>query len=211
MLRIVAAAGLSLLIAGCESTYYSAMETVGLEKRDILVDRVEDARDSQEDAQEQFASALEQYSALINFDGGELQDVYEDLSDEYEASADAADEVSGRIDAIEDVADDLFDEWRDELEEYTNASLKRDSQRKLKETERRYSDLIRAMRRAEGQMEPVLASLRDNALYLKHNLNATAIGALQGELGAIESDVSRLIEEMNAAIAESNEFIASIK
>jgi hypothetical protein len=187
------------------------MESVGIEKRDILVDRVEDARDAQEDAQEQFASALEQYSALLNFDGGELQRVYASLNDEYEASADAAADVSSRIHAIEDVADDLFDEWQEELEEYSSATLKRDSTQKLRDTQRRYNDLIRSMRKAESRMDPVLVALKDNVLYLKHNLNAKAIGALQGELGSIESDVARLIAEMNSAIVESNAFIQSLK
>lgn len=202
---------LLLFVAGCESTYYSAMEQVGIEKRDILVDRVEEARDSQEEAQEQFASALEQYSALLNFDGGDLQDIYETMSDEYESSHDAASDVSGRIDAIENVAEALFDEWRDELDEYSSAKLKRDSESKLRDTERRYAQLLRSMRRAESRMAPVLDALKDNVLYLKHNLNAKAIGALQGELGSIESDVARLIADMNNAIAESDAFIASLE
>lgn len=200
-----------MTLAACQSAYYSAMESVGFEKRDILVGRVENARDAQEDAQEQFTSALEQFSVLIDFDGGELQAVYEDLNDEYEASESAATEVSDRIDAIENVADDLFEEWREELTQYSSASLRRDSERKLKDTERRYQQLITSMKRAEKRMAPVLDALRDNVLYLKHNLNASAIGALQGELSTIEADVSRLIAEMNTAIAESDAFIDSLK
>lgn len=133
------------------------------------------------------------------------------MSDEYEASYDAAGDVSGRIEAIEDVAEALFDEWRDELNEYSSAKLKRDSEAKLRDTERRYNQLLRSMRRAESRMAPVLDALKDNVLYLKHNLNAKAIGALQGELGSIESDVARLIADMNNAIAESDAFIASLE
>lgn len=211
-LIIYIAGGLTLLaLTACQSAYYSAMESAGFAKRDILVGRVEDARDSQADAQAQFASALEQFSVLIDFDGGELQAVYEDLDDEYEASESAAAEVTDRIDAIERVADDLFDEWRDELTQYSNVNLRRDSERKLKDTERRYQQLITSMKRAEKRMTPVLDGLRDNVLYLKHNLNASAIGALQGELGTIEADVSRLIAEMNTAIAESDAFIDSLQ
>ncbi len=211
-LLIYIAGGLTLLaLTACQSAYYSAMESAGFAKRDILVGRVEDARDSQADAQAQFASALEQFSVLIDFDGGELQAVYEDLDDEYEASESAAAEVTDRIDAIERVADDLFDEWRDELTQYSNVNLRRDSERKLKDTERRYQQLITSMKRAEKRMTPVLDGLRDNVLYLKHNLNASAIGALQGELGTIEADVSRLIAEMNTAIAESDAFIDSLQ
>ena len=56
-----------LLLAGCASAYYGAMEKFGIEKRDILVDRVEDSREAQEEAREQFESALEQFIAATNF------------------------------------------------------------------------------------------------------------------------------------------------
>ncbi|WP_416306388.1 DUF2959 domain-containing protein [Neptunicella sp. SCSIO 80796] len=202
---------LLILVTGCQSAYYAAMEKVGIEKRDILVDRVEEAKDAQQDAQQQFSSALEQFSDLIQFDGGELQEVYNKLKDEYEASEESALRVSSRIDKVESVAEALFDEWQDELEKYSNENLRRDSQRKLKDTERRYSSLVKSLRKAESKMAPVLSALQDNVLYLKHNLNAAAVGALQGEFGNIKRDVDQLIKEMNAAIAQSNEFISNMK
>lgn len=202
---------LSLTLFGCQTAYYAAWEKLGVEKRDILVDRVEEAKDSQEDAQKQFASALDEFSQLINFDGGELQDVYEELSGQFEASQDAATDVTNRIDKVESVAEALFDEWTEELEKYTNANLKRESQKQLRETQRRYNSLIAAMRKAESKMPPVLSALQDNVLYLKHNLNASAVGALQGEFNVIKKDIDVLIKEMNSAIKQSNEFIETIK
>lgn len=202
---------LIVFLAGCQSAYYAAWEKVGVEKRDILVDRVEDAKESQEDAQQQFSSALDEFSQLINFNGGELQGIYEQLKDQFEASEDSAASVSGRIDKVESVAEALFDEWQQELKKYTNNTLKRDSQRKLKDTQRRYQSLLNAMRKAENKMDPVLSALRDNVLYLKHNLNASAIGALQGEFNGIKKEINQLVLEMNNAIAESNRFITSMK
>ncbi|GAB5382824.1 MAG: DUF2959 domain-containing protein [Aliiglaciecola sp.] len=202
---------LTFTLFACQSAYYAAWEKLGVEKRDILVDRVEDAKDSQEDAQKQFASALDEFSQLINFDGGELQAVYEDLSSQFEASQDAASTVTNRIDKVESVAEALFDEWTAELDKYSNANLRRDSQKQLRETQRRYNSLISAMRKAESKMAPVLSALQDNVLYLKHNLNANAVGALQGEFNAIKKDIDQMIKEMNTAIAESNEFISTIK
>lgn len=200
-----------IFLAGCQSAYYAAWEKVGVEKRDILVDRVEDAKDSQEDAQQQFSSALDEFSQLINFKGGELQDVYEQLKDQFEASEESAITLSNRIDKVESVAEALFEEWEDELEKYTNAKLKRDSQKQLKNTQGRYKSLVRTMRKAERTMEPILSSLRDNVLYLKHNLNANAVGALQGEFNGIKKEINQLIVEMNKAISESNSFISSMK
>jgi uncharacterized protein YukE len=202
---------LFFLFTGCQSAYYAAWEKVGVEKRDILVDRIEDAKESQEDAQRQFSSALEEFTQLINFNGGELQDVYDQLKDQLEASEDSAASVTGRIDKVESVAEALFDEWQEELEKYTNKTLKRDSQLNLKDTQRRYNTLLNAMRKAESKMAPVLSALRDNVLYLKHNLNASAIGALQGEFSGIKKEINQLVSEMNKAIAESNSFISSIK
>lgn len=189
----------------------AAWEKVGVEKRDVLVDRVEDAKESQEEAQEQFSSALEQFSTLINFDGGELQDVYENLKDQYEASESSAKRVTGRIDKVESVADALFDEWQEELSNYSKENLRRESERQLKETQRKYNSLLKAMRKAEAKMPPILAALQDNVLYLKHNLNASAVGALQGEFGDIKKEIDLLIKEMNSAINESNQFIESIQ
>lgn len=201
----------SVFLTACQSAYYSAWETFGVEKRDILVDRVESAKDAQEDAQEQFSSALEELSALIAFDGGELEKVYKGLKSEYESSVSSAERVSARIDKVQDVAEALFDEWQTELSLYKSENLRRDSQRKLKETQRQYRQLIIAMRASESKMQPILDAMQDNMLYLKHNLNANAIGALKGELTSIQRDVTLLIKEMNASIEASDAFIEKMK
>lgn len=197
-------------LTGCQSAYYSAMEQVGYHKRDIMVDRVEDAKESQQDAQQEFSSALEALSALTNFDGGELEAVYNQINDKYQDSEQAAQKVRDRIAAIEDVSDALFAEWQDELELYTSAKLKRSSEQKLKETKQSYNTMLSAMKRAEQKMTPVLNTLRDNTLYLKHNLNASAIGSLQGEFTSLEQDIQFAIEQMNAAIAESDKFLQKL-
>lgn len=197
----------TLAIAGCQSAYYSAMEKVGVHKRDIMLDRVENAQTAQQDAQQQFKSALDQLSQLINYDGGDLAAQYELVNDQYEASKSSAEEVESRISAIENVAEALFDEWNDEIEQYSSASLKQQSQQKLKKTQRNYQSLIKSMHRAKDRMAPVLSALKDNSLYLKHNLNAQAIGALQGEYKTIKRDVESLVAEMSKAIEQSQQFI----
>jgi len=198
---------LIIALSGCSSAYYSAMEKVGIHKRDIMVDRVVDAKESQEEAQEQFKSALEEMTALINFDGGDLETQYNVIQEQYEDSKEAADLVSSRIDKIEDVSEALFEEWQDEIEEISSSSLKRQSATKLRETQRRYKSLMKSMHKAESKMAPVLSALKDNSLFLKHNLNAKAIGALQGEMVSIKRDVRALVNDMNLAIEQSQKFI----
>ena len=192
-----------LVFSGCQSAYYSALEKVGVHKRDIMLDRVEDAQTAQEDAQQQF----DQLSQLINYDGGDLAAQYELVNDQYEDSKSSAEQVESRIMAIENVADALFDEWNSEIDQYSSTSLKQKSQQKLRKTKRNYQSLITSMHRAKDRMTPVLSALKDNSLYLKHNLNAQAIGALQGEYKSIKRDVESLVAEMSKAIKQSQEFI----
>ena len=200
-----------MLACGCSTVYYNTMEKLGVHKRDILVDRVEEARDSQKEAKQQFASALERFNSVVNVQGGDLEEKYTTLKKELDRSEAKAEAVSNRIEAVEDVAGALFDEWKDELKQYSSESLRRSSQSKLERTKKHYGKLIAAMKKAESRIEPVLRPLRDQVLFLKHNLNAQAIAALQSELVTVESDVASLIKEMEKAIKEADAFIKTLQ
>jgi len=205
---------LALLLAAagsCQSAYYGIQEKFGVHKRDILVDRVEEGREAQEAAKEQFQSALDAFKAVESFDGGDLEEVYDELNGEYQVAESRVKTVRSRIASIEDVSEDLFAEWKQELEQYDNAELRAKSEQTMIETKDRYADLIAAMRRAEVKMEPVLAMFGDQVLFLKHNLNAKAITSLQGSLASIESDVGILIRDMETSIAEADAFIAAME
>ncbi len=204
---VVTAAWLS---TGCQSMYYNTMEKFGYQKREILVDRVKEARDEEKETAQQFASALEKFSAVVNFKGGELEGKYEKLKAEFERCESRADAVGKRIAAVESVGEALFEEWEAELKQYTNPNLRRTSRQKLVETRRQYDRLVRSMKRAEAKMDPVLAVFRDQVLFLKHNLNARAIASIQNELVSVETDVAALIREMEASISEADGFIKTM-
>ena len=199
-----------LVFAACSTVYYETMEQFGVHKRDILVDRVEEARDSQEAAKEQFSSALEQFTTLLNFYGGALQAAYDSLNGEFEESESRAEVVSDRIRAVEDVSADLFSEWEDELELYTNQTLRNSSAATLRQTRVRYEQLVASMHAAESKMTPVVNAFRDQVLFLKHNLNSRAIASLRSELATIEGDISALIVDMENSITESNRFLSEL-
>lgn len=200
-----------LALGGCQSAYYATLEKVGVHKRDILVDRVEAARDSQQEVRKQFQSALDRYRSVVQVQGGELQARYEALNKEYQASEAAARDVRKRIEAVEDVAEALFDEWESELKLYSNASLRNASAAELKRTRAQYKTLVDRMRAAERRIEPVLSVLRDQVLFLKHNLNARAISALQGEYRTLQGNVDQLLRDMQRAIDEADSFVRNLQ
>ena len=198
-------------LTGCQSVKYRALESFGIEKRDILSRRVERAVDAQDSAREQFATALDQFRATVEVDGGDLERTYSRLNREFQRSQARASDVSDRIDAVEHVAEALFDEWEDELDLYTDPNLKRRSQGILRETRQRYERMMVAMRRAERSMSPVLKVFQDQVLFLKHNLNSLAIAAIREDLADIEQATDELISAMNQSISEARSFIEALE
>jgi len=205
---------LALLAGGCRAArekYYGALEKIGIEKRELLVHRVDKAKEAQQEAQEQFKDALEEFQALVGYQGGDLEAMYQKLSGEYEASVRRADEVRERVRKVEEVAQSLFDEWKREIGQYGDAELRRASERQLEATRARYGQLVQVMKRSTQPMEPVLGRLHDQVLFLKHNLNARALGSLAGTARTLQADVDALVAEMQTSIAEADRFIAEMK
>lgn len=204
-------AAVVLLSAGCRTTYYNTMEKFGVHKRDLLKENVEEARDEQKKAAEQFKDALTRLKELYNINGGDLEKTYDRLKGDFDRSESRAKAVRDRIDKVETVSSDLFKEWEKEIAEMQSSKLASQSRAKLRDTRAKYETLHAAMTRAEASMEPVLTQFRDQVLYLKHNLNAQAIGALKGETLDIEKEIAQLIKDMNASIQQADSFIQGLE
>jgi hypothetical protein len=194
-------------LPACDSIYYKTMKKFGVEKRDILVKRVRAARESQQKGKEEFKSALDRFKSVVATEGGTLEQKYNALNRELERSEDRANEIHDRVKSVKDVADDLFKEWERELGQYEDRRLRTESERELRETKRRAQTVITAMENAEKRVDPVLQPLRDRVLFLKHNLNAAAVGALDRELLALQTNVDALVAGLESSIAEAETFI----
>jgi hypothetical protein len=199
-----------LLLTACRGAYYSTMEKFGVYKRDLLKKSVVAARDDEKAAGEQFKDALTRLKELYGFQGGNLEKTYNELNRDYERSVSRAEAVHKRVKSVETVAEDLFAEWEKEAREISSDTLRESSRNKLRETRRRYEDLHAALKRAEKSMDPVLTRFHDQVLYLKHNLNAEAIASLKGETENIQSEIARLLQDMNSAVAQADQFINTL-
>ncbi len=200
-----------VFIIGCQSAYYAAWEQFGKEKRHLLRDNVQKASNEQQQASEQFKDVLTRIKEIYGFDGGDLEKAYSKLKSEYDESEERAETVRKRIENVAQIAADLFKEWDQEIDQINDADLREKSIDALSKTRKRYTRLHQAMSEAEKRMAPVLRQVQDYVLYLKHNLNAQAIGALKREVDSIEIEVGSLIKEMNTSIKEAETFLKDFK
>jgi coproporphyrinogen III oxidase len=69
---------------------------------------------------------------------------------------------------------------------------------------------MRAMRKTEDQIAPVLKAFHDQVFFLKHNLNARAIGSLKNTSAMLQSDVASLVQSIDASSQEADKLISSL-
>lgn len=199
------------LLGGCQNAYYSALEKVGIAKRELLLDRVDAARSAQGDAEQAYVDALTAFRAVVAVDAGELESVYLKLKASHDEATARAQSFGDRVAAVESVADALFKEWEGELAQYSDAGLRAKSKAQLERTRSRYRTLDQAMRRAQASFQPALKVLGDQVLYLKHNLNAAAIGAIKDELPRLQADAESLRRDVQKATAEADRFLKEFR
>jgi DNA-binding ferritin-like protein len=212
MLRSISAVLILVaLTSGCQTLYNTTLEKVfGMEKRQIFKKSVEDVNANQKKAQETFKDSIAKLKELYNFNGGNLEVVYNKLKSSHDASQAQADKVHERISNMDGVARSMFSEWENEIKTYSNQTFAENSRQQLGETKARYAKLYKSVRESESSMKPVLKQLSDHVLYLKHNLNASSIGALKGESSSIQIQIEGLIKHMNSSIQEADVFIQSL-
>jgi len=195
---------------GCSSVYYSAWEALGKQKRDLLRDQVVAARKDQVEASQQFKDALTVLRETYPLKSSNLQKAYDQIKRNYDRSEGKANELKERIDKMHSIATALFREWKQEANSIKNRSLQERSLEQLEQTRNRYEMMREALKRSQSKMDPILGQFRDHVLFLKHSLNAQALGALQGEADEIQAGIESLIQSIQTSIAETDDFISTL-
>lgn len=204
----------SVVTLGCQNPVektvrnatYSAYELIGVEKRDLLKRRIENAKEEQKETQESFRDSLDKLRKLYGLNGGALEEQYERLRSSFDDSKAQVSKVHASIVKMDMVADDLFSEWEREIKEIESLEFRNKSKANLVATRSRFHTVSQSMATSESRMKPVLTKLNDHVLYLKHNLNAESVTNLKGEIGRVEGEIETLMSSMNKSISEAAEF-----
>ena len=201
---------LCFLLSGCSLVYYSAMQHLGKQKRDILLQRLVAVKKDQQATQEQLKTTLQAFQEVTGFQGGNLEKVYNKLNKELEHSESRANKLKGRVDSVDQVAQSMFSEWQGEIKGMHNATLRRQSETLLRTARQQHTQYMLKMRRTEENIQPVLEAFRDQVTFLKHNLNARAISSLKKTSAQIDAQASSLIRDIDASSKEADNYIQTL-
>ena len=196
--------------AGCTATYVTAWKKLGWEARDLLVDQVGDTRSRQEAAKQQFTSALDQFKATYSYDGGDLEKAYKKLQKDYDRCVAQADDFRDEIGGVKRLGKAFFKEWEADIQAQSDPPSKKIMVQQRDATEASYDQMVAKMDESADKMDPVLKAFESRVLLLKSSLNAQALASLQSNADELVDGIESLIAEMNASIAEADEFIAAM-
>lgn len=205
-------AGILLLVplTSCTSVYYAAMHKIGKDKRDILVNRIAEAKTDEESTGRQLKTTLEAFQQLTGEEDSKLQHAYDRLNTEFEKAQGRANALDAKIDSIQQVGSDLFVEWRKEIAQIQDPALKSRSRVLLQTAQVKQADYLRGMRKTTARIKPVLQSFQDQVLFLKHNLNARAVGSLKQTSSQMNSQVADLIMSIEGSKTEADQLISTL-
>jgi len=198
------------LLAGCQtvqSAYDSTKEMLGIDKRDIMIGEVRDARHSLEEVRQQFQSAMEKFNTVLTSKEGKLDKKYRTLKSENEKTERKAGEIQKSIDSVTRVAESLFAEWEAELNQYHSENLRSGSELRMHEAKDQFNKFINAMTLANEKAGPVLAAFSDLVLFSRHNLNTETAESLSIEMEAAAEKVASFYQDADGAMGEADALI----
>jgi hypothetical protein len=193
---------LPCLLAACSTAYYAAMEQLGWEPRDILINRVEVARDSQAAARTQFDQALRRMRALGN------DDVDRAAGDAAlrracgDAAARARD-LQKRVANVATAGATLFDALQGDNAAIKDPAARARAEQRTAQSRARYDRLLAAMQQASDATTPALSALQAPLAAAAPPPGA----AVRAALPAAEAAVATLVGEIDHAIAEADAFV----
>jgi hypothetical protein len=200
----------ALLLGSCQSVYYSTMSRFGVDKRDILVDRTEMAGESMSELQARIVEMARAYRDTLEIESGELRELHEQFSDSYDRAEDAAEDFHERIDDIQSVAETLFEEWKDENELIMDVELRKESNANYETAQTSYAKLVRTLRNVQTALDPLLTRYHDHVVFMKLNMNRTALAPLVKNQEALFAETSGLGKLLGSAIVETRNFAERI-
>jgi tetratricopeptide (TPR) repeat protein len=192
-----------IFLTGCGGAYKAS----GQYKRDLLLDRIEKARQSHEQAKKQFEVVLANYSNIIDANAGDIRGEYNKLNRECKRARKITKDINRSVQDVQDVGKPLFRSWEDELSEYKNEDIRRTSEEQLEIARSNYLKLVHTMKSSESIISTVLTSLNDQVLFMSHNLNTKALSLFGKEVTSLKGKVDELVKHMQNAIKDAETFV----
>lgn len=183
----------------------------GQKQVDKLINKANDTIGAMRAARVQIGSTVDGYNTIMAGEAVDNRKAYKKLTKELSKSEKAAANVRTKAAAMDVVANDFFSNWEASLEGFSSEDLRQRSAERLNDTRKRYEEILEAAGEAGDAFDPFVTNLKDQILFLGHDLNPSAIQALQGDAKKLNGRAAEVFKDVDKTIVTASEYTASLR
>jgi DNA repair ATPase RecN len=203
---VVAGLALAVLLAGCQGG-----QTEGQKMVQDLTKAINGFADSLRKGKAEIETTLAEYDQVINNTDGDLLGHFKKFNSGLDSIEKRAEAVRKQSDEVEKAADPFFAQWQADLEKFSSEDMKKRSKERMEETKKRFQEIDKIGDKAKAAYDPLMATLRDHALYLSNDLYKAAAETLKKDAAKIEKAATTLyglIDQILGAADNYNKAVA---
>jgi uncharacterized coiled-coil DUF342 family protein len=208
-LALLLAAGLSARTAGAQPIFGSDPE--GLKRTDNLIKKAEDLVKETTSAREQIGKTLDTYNSIFASDTKDVKKAYKGVEGEMENTEKKREDVRKKLDETKLEADAYFTSWKESLQQIGNPDLRKKSETRMGETRAKFDGILGTIGEARAAYEPFITNMKDQWVYLGHDLNPSGISSLKPERDKLNVTAKELFGKIDASTKKATEYINSVR
>jgi hypothetical protein len=202
------AAAFLLVTSSCSGLGVGVKHDSGLVEVDELLGHVERVQVESAVSKERGYAALEKLRVLLAPEfRGDPAVAHVELVAAIEASEDQAESLQDAVKPLRKTGEKVFAQWTANLESFGNLAMRQRSQERLEETRRRHDAILAAAVSAQLAFDAYNGDLRDHALFLEHDFNATSVAMIAPELEGLRARGKELGRRLDACAAACDAYV----
>ena len=209
-MKIHAALALSMLVpivvgSSCASPTERAE---AVQRVDDLLARIERVQVDAVVSKETGQAPLDQLDALCapGF-AGDAKEAYAHLLETIDNSEKQSRKLKESLEPMRQTAESIFRKWTQDLQAFGNARMRQRSQTRLDETQSRYQAVYSNAQSALIAYDAYNADLRDLALFLGHDLNASAVAEIATDVQTLKEEMQQVGVRMDAVATAARAYV----
>jgi hypothetical protein len=159
----------------------------------------------------QVQKTLDTYNSLVQGKAEDPKKAYKNLQKEMERCDDRVADVQRKRDEMQVEADKYFGDWNSSLAGISDPGLRKQSEDRLSKARAQYDGILEATEAAGADFKPFMTSLKDQVVYLGHDLNPAALKSLAGTASKLNGDATALFGKIDGAVSKANSYITAFK
>jgi hypothetical protein len=175
-----------------------------------LSSRAGDTIASMRAARLELGETLDGYNQILDGEATDNRAAYKQLQKALAKSEKSAAAVGTSVGKMEEVAAEFFSSWESSLAGFSSDDLRARSEERMKDTRKRYDGILAAASESREAFGPFVTQLKDQILFLGHDLNPSALEALAPDAKKLNEQADKVFARVDKTIETAGEYRSSL-